>query len=316
MGLLEKLFGINIKDEDMDNSLILTIIDLIGKSKTNTLIEKGFLNESLNLSQEDIQKCISKYKEIDENFEVPSLDKIKTTIENSINTLSESYKLGIKSTNIFNDDFPTKLKNIKDRSLLIFYKGNLECLYEKNSIAIIGTRNPTEQGKQVAEDLAKSYAKEGFVIVSGLASGCDTFVHIGCLKSKGKTIATLPCGLDKCYPNENKDLADEIIKTGGCLISEYKINTNPSKNKFIQRDRLQAALSLGIVVVECAVECGTMHTVNFAKKYNKQIAVSTHKEIKNDIETVKGNLYLLENKDVIDLKNKKDYKKYKDILLK
>ena len=287
----------------MDNSLILTIIDLIGKSKTNTLIEKGFLNESLNLSQEDIQKCISKYKEIDENFEVPSLDKIKTTIENSINTLSESYKLGIKSTNIFNDDFPTKLKNIKDRSLLIFYKGNLECLYEKNSIAIIGTRNPTEQGKQVAEDLAKSYAKEGFA-------------HIGCLKSKGKTIATLPCGLDKCYPNENKDLADEIIKTGGCLISEYKINTNPSKNKFIQRDRLQAALSLGIVVVECAVECGTMHTVNFAKKYNKQIAVSTHKEIKNDIETVKGNLYLLENKDVIDLKNKKDYKKYKDILLK
>ena len=122
MGLLEKLFGIKIKDEDMDNSLILTIIDLIGKSKTNTLIEKGFLNESLNLSQEDIQKCISKYKEIDENFEVPSLDKIKTTIENSINTLSESYKLGIKSTNIFNDDFPTKLKNIKDRSLLIFIK--------------------------------------------------------------------------------------------------------------------------------------------------------------------------------------------------
>ena len=199
---------------------------------------------------------------------------------------------------------------------MIFYKGNLECLYEKNSISIIGTRNPTEQGKQVAEDLAKSYAKEGFVIVSGLASGCDTFAHIGCLKSKGKTIATLPCGLDKCYPNENKDLADEIIKTGGCLISEYKINTNPSKNKFIQRDRLQAALSLGIVVVECAVECGTMHTVNFAKKYNKQIAVSTHKEIKNDIETVKGNLYLLENKDVIDLKNKKYYKKYKDILLK
>ena len=171
-------------------------------------------------------------------------------------------------------------------------------------------------GVNVSYKISSILSQKGYTIVSGLANGCDTFAHIGCLKSKGKTIATLPCGLDKCYPNENKDLADEIIKTGGCLISEYKINTNPSKNKFIQRDRLQAALSLGIVVVECAVECGTMHTVNFAKKYNKQIAVSTHKEIKNDIETVKGNLYLLENKDVIDLKNKKDYKKYKDILLK
>ncbi len=299
----------------MDNSLILTIIYLIGKNKTNTLIEKGFLNESIKLSQQDILECIENYKEIDSDFEVPSLEKVKITIEKSVKTLLESHKLGIKTTNIFNDDFPPKLKNIKDRAILIFYKGDLSCLFEEKSIAVIGTRTPTEQGKKIGEALGYYYSKEGFVVVSGLANGCDTAAHKGCLNAGGKTVATLPCGLDKCYPNDNNDLADEIVKKGGCLISEYKIGTNPSKHRFIQRDRLQVALSLGVAVVECAIECGTMHTVGFAQKYEKNIAVSLHDEINGDIETVKGNLYLLENKGVIGLNDIDDYKKYKNILL-
>lgn len=299
----------------MDNSLILTIIDLIGKRKTNILIENGFLNECVKLSQEDILKCIEKYKQIDSSFEIPNLEKIQNVIENSVKTLLESYKLGIKVTNIFNDDFPQKLKDIKDRSILIFYRGDLNCLYEKKSIAVIGTRTPTKKGEEIGESLGYYYAKEGFVVVSGLANGCDTAAHKGCLKAGGKTVATLPCGLDKCYPNDNNDLANEIVKKGGCLISEYKIGTNPSKEKFIQRDRLQAALSLGVAVVECAIECGTMHTVGFAQKYEKKIAVSLHNEIRSDIETVKGNLYLLENKGAIGLNNIDDYKKYENILL-
>ncbi|MDO5009450.1 MAG: DNA-processing protein DprA [Intestinibacter bartlettii] len=299
----------------MDNSLILTMIDLIGKRKTNILIENGFLNECVKLSQEDILKCIENYKKIDSSFEVPNLEKIQNVIENSVKTLLESYKLGIKVTNIFNDDFPQKLKDIKDRAILIFYRGDLNCLYEKKSIAVIGTRTPTKKGEEIGESLGYYYAKEGFVVVSGLANGCDTAAHKGCLKAGGKTVATLPCGLDKCYPNANNDLANEIVKKGGCLISEYKIGTNPSKEKFIQRDRLQAALSLGVAVVECAIECGTMHTVGFAQKYKKKIAVSLHNETKSDIETVKGNLYLLENKGAIGLNNIDDYKKYINILM-
>ena len=134
---------------------------------------------------------------------------------------------------------------------------------------------------------------------------------------KGQTVATLPCGLDKYYPPENCDLGDEILENEGCLISEYKIGTNPSKIRFIQRDRLQAALSLGVVVVECAIECGTMHTVKFAQrcKLKKKLAVSLHDEVNLDIETIKGNLYLIENSDAIGLSNIEDYKKYKDILI-
>ncbi|MGM9533347.1 DNA-processing protein DprA [Intestinibacter sp.] len=299
----------------MDNSLILTIIDLIGKKKTNSIIESGFLDETIKLDEEDILSCLKKYKEVDNEIDIPSLEEIKVSIETSVKVLLESEKLGIKATNIFDKDFPSKLKDINDRSILIFYRGNLNCLYEKNSIAIIGTRTPTEKGEQIGEALGYYYAKEGFVIVSGLANGCDTAGHRGCLKANGKTVATLPCGLDKCYPNDNNDLADEIVENGGCLISEYKIGTNPSSKNFIERDRLQAALSLGVLVVECAIECGTMHTVRFAEAYNKKVAISLHKDVEKDIETVKGNLYLLEQKRAIGLKDINDYKKYKNILL-
>lgn len=299
----------------MDNSVILTIIDLIGKKKTNSIIDRGFLDETIKLNEEDILGCLKKYKEVDNEFDIPSLEEIKASIEASVKVLLESEKLGIKATNIFNEDFPSKLKDIKDRSILIFYRGDLNCLYEKNSIAIIGTRTPTEKGEQIGEALGYYYAKEGFVIVSGLANGCDTAGHRGCLKANGKTVATLPCGLDKCYPNDNNDLADEIVESGGCLISEYKIGTNPSSKNFIERDRLQAALSLGVLVVECAIECGTMHTVRFAEAYNKKVAVSLHKDVEKDIDTVKGNLYLLEQKRAIGLKDINDYKKYKNILL-
>lgn len=179
----------------MNNSLILTVIDLIGKRKTETLIEKGFFNKIIGLNEQEILECIERYKEIDSAFKVPSLDKIKATIENSEQVLLKSEELGIKCTNIFNNNFPDKLKNIKDKSLLIFYKGNLNCLYEHKSIAIIGTRTPTERGKEIGEALGQYYAKEGFVVVSGLASGCDTYGHRGCLNVKGKTVATLPINI-------------------------------------------------------------------------------------------------------------------------
>lgn len=299
----------------MDNSLILAILNLVDKNIVNTMIDNGFLNQDIKLCENKILDCFKKYKEIDSDFELPSLENIKKSIEESVKILLESEKLGIKTTNIFNDDFPKKLKQIKDRSVLIFYKGDLNCLYEENSIAIIGTRTPTENGEKIGQALGYYYAKEGFTVVSGLANGCDTAGHKGCLKANGKTIATLPCGLDKCYPNDDNDLANEIVAKGGCLISEYKIGTPASSVNFIERDRLQAALSLGVAVVECAIECGTMHTVRFAEEYGKKVAVSIHKDVKSDIETVKGNLYLLENNRAVGLSDINDYKKYKNILL-
>lgn len=298
----------------MDNSLILAILNIADKNVVNTMIDNSILDKNIKLCENQILDCLKKYKEIDSDFEIPSLEYIKKSIEESVKTLLKSEKLGIKTTNIFNDDFPKKLKEIEDRSILIFYKGDLSCLYEDNSIAIIGSRTPTENGEKIGQALGYYYAKEGFTVVSGLADGCDISGHKGCLKANGKTVATLPCGLDESYLDDKNKLIDEILSKGGCLISEYKIGTPTSPENFIERDRLQAALSLGVVVVECAIESGTMYTVRFAEKYGKKVAVSMHKDVKSDIETVKGNLYLLENNRAIALNDINDYKKYKNIL--
>ena len=102
----------------MNNSLILTVIDLIGKRKTENLIEKGFFNKSTELNEKEILECIERYKEIDSTFKVPSLDKIKATMENSEQILLKSRELGIKCISIFNDNFPDKLKNIKGKFLV------------------------------------------------------------------------------------------------------------------------------------------------------------------------------------------------------
>ena len=105
----------------MDNSLILAILNLVDKNIVNTMIDNGFLNQDIKLCENKILDCFKKYKEIDSDFELPSLENIKKSIEESVKILLESEKLGIKTTNIFNDDFPKKLKQIKDRSVLIFY---------------------------------------------------------------------------------------------------------------------------------------------------------------------------------------------------
>lgn len=299
----------------MDSSLILTIINLIGKSNTDNLIEKNILNRETENSEKGIIECLKKYKEIENSFEVPTNKEIKKEMENAVRILLNSQKQGIGAINIFDDKFPERLKNIKERSILIFYKGNLSCLYEKDSVGIIGTRVPTENGARVGEALGYYYAKEGFVVVSGAARGCDTVSHRGALKANGKTIAILPCGLDKCYPSDDEDMTEVILEGGGCLISEYVLGAEPMANTYTERDRLIAALSLGVIVVECAIESGTMKTVNFAKDYDKKIAVSMHKDVHSDIDTVKANKYLLERGEAIALKDIDDYKKYKNILL-
>ncbi|MDW5290975.1 DNA-processing protein DprA [Formosa sp. PL04] len=141
------------------------------------------------------------------------------------------------------------------------------------TVAVIGTRNPTEFGIQEGYKLTKHFVENNFTIVSGLALGCDTVGHSCCLEHKGRTIAVLPNGVDKIYPKQNTKLASEIIKNGGALISEYPPGTAPKRNYFVERDRLQRELSNGICIIETKTKGGTMHTYKFVKKQNKQVGL-------------------------------------------
>jgi len=151
------------------------------------------------------------------------------------------------------------------------YIGDIASLSNKPTIAIIGTRTPSAFGTRYAKHIAGYFAQRGFNIISGLATGCDTAAHLGAIDANGATSAVLANGLDTIYPKENKALAEQI-KGSGIVVSEYFVGTPLAKKNFIERDRIQAALSLGVFIVECTIKSGTMHTANCATSYNRVLA--------------------------------------------
>ena len=178
----------------------------------------------------------------------------------------------IELINIYDEDYPEKLKQIYDPPVVIFIKGNKEILKEK-SLSIVGCRDCTKYGGYVAKKLAYNLSLSNINIVSGLAKGIDSFAHIGAIEAKGKTIAVVGCGLDTVYPKENKELFNKIIKTNGAIVSEYVIGTKPVAYNFPKRNRIISGLTQGVIVVEAKEKSGTLITVDFALEQGKEVYV-------------------------------------------
>lgn len=175
--------------------------------------------------------------------------------------------------------FPMAFKAIgEDCPQQIYALGNVDLLKEQNFVAIIGARKATKAGNAKAYELGRRFAREGAVVVSGLALGCDAAAHQGCLAAGGKTIAIVATGLDRVHPKENEPLQQRILTNGGLIISEQPIKTKANPTRLVARNRLQAALSNEVVVAECPEHSGTMHTVNFAQKYGKKIRAVEYKK--------------------------------------
>jgi DNA processing protein len=139
------------------------------------------------------------------------------------------------------------------------------------AVAIIGSRKLSSYGKEATYRIAFDLAKKGVVIVSGLALGADGIAHQACLDAGGRTIAVLACGLDTIYPASHRNLAIEILKKGGAIISEYPEGTPALKQNFVARNRIVSALSDMIIVTEAAEASGTLITANFALEQNKLV---------------------------------------------
>lgn len=175
--------------------------------------------------------------------------------------------------------FPMAFKAIgEDCPQQIYALGNVDLLKEQNYVAIIGARKATKTGNAKAYELGRRFAREGAVVVSGLALGCDAAAHQGCLAAGGKTIAIVATGLDRVHPKENEPLQQRILTNGGLIISEQPIKTKANPTRLVARNRLQAALSSEVIVAECPEHSGTMHTVNFAQKYGKKIRAVEYKK--------------------------------------
>ena len=176
----------------------------------------------------------------------------------------------IKIVNINNKEYPPLLKLIPNPPINLYYRGTI--LPNKNCFAIVGARSCSIESKRLASKIAKELS-EYFTIVSGLASGIDTFSHIATIEKKKRTIAVLGTGLNQkvIYPKENLELSENIIKTGGCLISEYSPNTKGSKKTFPERNRIISGMSLAILAIEAKERSGTSIVIRKALEQNKKV---------------------------------------------
>lgn len=176
----------------------------------------------------------------------------------------------MRTINLSDSIFPHNLKKIKNAPNKIYVEGNEELL-NKNSLAIVGTRNPTDYGKMIALNFAKGLSNENICIVSGLADGIDSYAHLGAKSGKGGTIAVLGCGFNHIYPEHNLKLYKDILEEGGCIISEYEPEEKCKSEYFPARNRIISGLAMGVLIVEGRYRSGSSITARLAIEQNKEV---------------------------------------------
>ncbi len=166
-------------------------------------------------------------------------------------------------------DYPELLRHISDPPTLLYVRGRLTRT-DRLAVAIVGTRGATTYGKTIAGEFAAALAGRGITIVSGLARGIDSTAHRAALDSGGRTIAVLPCGIDRIYPSEHRDLAEAIAERGA-LITELPIGEPPERRHFAPRNRIVSGLCLGVLVVEASEKSGALITADRALEQGREV---------------------------------------------
>jgi DNA processing protein len=174
-------------------------------------------------------------------------------------------------------DYPENLKNIYDPPPFLYVKGSF-IEGDKNSVAVVGSRNASEYGIKVTQELSRNLASLGVTIVSGMARGIDSAAHIAAIQGGGRTVAVLGSGVDVIYPPENRRLFERITENGA-VVSEYPLGTRPNSYNFPPRNRIISGVSLGVLVVEASPKSGSLITAQLALDQGR------------DVYAVPGNVY-------------------------
>jgi DNA processing protein len=167
-------------------------------------------------------------------------------------------------------EFPKSLRHIAQPPQELFVRGDARLLNDF-CLAVVGSRAVTPYGRSVTNQLVTEVAWEGITVISGLALGVDSVAHQAALNAEGKTIAVLPSGIERIYPASHRQLADDIIKQGGAVISEYPGDMPPHKYHFIARNRIIAGLADAVLVTEASTKSGSLHTAQFALDDGKEV---------------------------------------------
>ncbi len=184
--------------------------------------------------------------------------------------LGDCERLGVRILTMQDADYPVRLRNIYEPPCLLYVRGQLPLIDEEAAIAMVGTRDATPYGIETAEMLGYAMAKQGALIVSGAASGIDSAAHRGALRAGAKTVAVLGCGVDVVYPQENRQLYQDIAASGA-LVSEYPPGTPALGAHFPVRNRIISGLCLATVVVEAPERSGALITARTALEQGRDV---------------------------------------------
>ena len=255
--------------EELTNLNLLLSVEGIGPGKVRNLLAKfksieNILSSDYDtlLQAEGISTNLAKRIQRS-NFR---LNEIKVSVQKELERLD---KLKGHIITVWDKEYPSLLKKIYDPPLILYLKGHLTG-DDNFSIAVVGTRQPTNYGKVQTEKLIAELSRQKITIVSGLARGIDSAAHWFALKNNGRTLAVIGSGIDVVYPPENKKLFEEITEKGA-IISEYCLGTKPDAQNFPKRNRIISGLALGCIIVETGIGGGAMQTAAFALDQDREV---------------------------------------------
>jgi len=168
-------------------------------------------------------------------------------------------------------DYPTVLNDLPNAPPWLFVEGNVEVLYDPSIVGVVGTRDPTDEGIEATRRLSVDLARAGCVILSGLAEGIDEVAHRTAVDYGAPTIAVLGHGIDVVFPASTAGLRRQLTALGGAVVSEYLPRDLYNRDRFVQRNRIQAALSKAVAIVEGQSKSGTAHTMRFASQLQRNL---------------------------------------------
>lgn len=275
---------------DLEYQIALTLVPNVGPVDVKRLLEQYEDAKAVfNAAKSDLEKL--------EGIGTIKAMNIKTfrnvrRVEEEV-TFIEKYN--IIPLFIKDEEYPARLRECYDPPTLLYYRGRAN-LNATKVVAVVGTRSNTAQGREITEQLVKELSEYGVLIVSGLAWGIDSVAHRTALQYDLKTVGVLGHGLDRIYPSEHADLAKEILKHRGGLLTEFRKGTPPEKFNFPCRNRVVAGMSDATIVIETDVKGGSMITAQLANDYNKDVYAYPGRI--NDSKSAGCN-YLIKNQEAI-----------------
>jgi len=209
---------------------------------------------------------------------------------------------------ISDERYPPFLGKLSDAPPVLFVKGSFSALTSLPGVAIVGAREATDSGKEIARRIARFISENGWPVVSGLALGIDAAAHQGALDVGGTTIAVLAGGVEKPNPAANHDLGYQILDSGGAWVSEHPVGTPPRKHNFVLRNRIQVGLSAGSIIVEAKVRSGSITQARFCIAEGRPLFAVVPQAINNPLGlNSEGTIHMVDELDALPVRTKEDY---------